>query len=369
MKILHMTQLLGVGGLERLIQGLILQQKNCGHEVALLVYGDDQTWVPLFRELGITVITDYKKSSGYDWKLLKHVQQQAQSFDIIHTHDLNPAMYAAPLRILAMLGGTTFPRWVHTAHGMDHITKRPITTWYERIFTRASDAVVGVAAHVCNTYRRVIWLSQKKIHQIDNGIAVTSLPKRARPERWARLKELYGLHVQGPVWICVSRVVPLKDQGLILTAAQDLPQSTFLLVGPSGDDHYWQELKAKCPSNVAMLGSQDNISELLSLADFYVSPSHHEGIPLAVLEAGAQGVPAVLSDIPGHKHLQQGNHPMALFFAKGSVGEFVQVARKLEADSTLAAELAQQFQTVVKSHYSQERMARDYQRVYEQVLA
>lgn len=368
MKILHITQLLGVGGLERLIQGLILQQKNNGHKVALLVYGDDQTWVPRFRSLGIEVITEYKKRPGYDWGLLPYLGKTSRNFDIVHTHDLNPAMYVAPLRVLSLLKLISFPRWVHTAHGMDHLSKRPITTWYERIFTRASDAVVGVATHVCTTYRKVIWLSKSKIHQIDNGISIETLTRPERQERWARLKKLYDVTVQGPVWICVSRVVPLKDQALLLAAAKELPDSTFLLVGPSGDDLYWQELKKNCPPNVAMLGGQDNIVELLSLADFYVSPSHHEGIPLAVLEAGAQGLPAALSDIPGHKQLQQGDEPIALFFSKGSSGEFVRAAKTLQSTPELAGQIARQFFYVVRRHYSQERMAQDYQHVYQQVL-
>jgi len=368
MKILHITQLLGVGGLERLIQSLILQQMKSGHQVALLVYGDDQTWVPRFRALGIEVFNDYVKKNGYDWELLQVVRARAQHFDVIHSHDLNPAMYLGPLRALATLGVLTFPQWVHTAHGMDHITKRPITTWYERLFTRFSDGVVGVAAHICTTYREKIWLSKKRIHQIDNGIALEAREPLAVAERTERLRTNFGVVARGPVWICVSRVVPLKDQGLVLAAARELPQTTFLLVGPSGDDAYWSELQKNCPPNVTFLGGQDNIPELLSLSDYYVSPSHHEGIPLAVLEAAAQGLPAALSDIPGHRALQNGERPIALYFKKGSVSELVNAVRNIEQSAELGRDLAHQFRSIVRTHYSQERMARDYERVYRLVL-
>ncbi len=367
MKILHITQLLGVGGLERLIQGLMLEQKKSGHQVALLVYGDDQTWVPRFRSLGLEVFNDYKKTDGYDKKLLGIIRDRARSFDIIHTHDLNPAMYVGPLRALSALGIFRFPRWVHTAHGMDHISKRPITTWYERIFTRFSDGVVGVASHICATYHDKIWLSKKRIHQIDNGILLNAKEKPSRSERMDQLKSKYGVTAEGSVWICVSRVVPLKDQRLILAAARELPRSTFLLVGPSGDEVYWNELKKECPANVIFLGGQDDVPELLSLADFYLSPSHHEGIPLAVLEAAAHSLPAVLSGIPGHRNLQRAERPIALFFKTGSVADCVAMVTQIERDPPQAQRLAQEFNSVVRAHYSQERMATDYERVYRQV--
>lgn len=367
MKILHITQLLGVGGLERLIQSLMIQQMKSGHQVALLVYGEDQTWVERFRSLGLEVINDYSKKNGYDWHLLQVIQEKARHFDVVHSHDLNPAMYVGPLRALSALGAVTFPRWIHTAHGMDHIAKRPITLWYERIFTRFSDGVIGVADHICSTYREKIWLSKNKVHQIDNGIALDTHARPSHAQRQEKLQARYGVKTSGPVWICVSRVVPLKDQGLILEAARELPQSTFLLVGPSGDEAYWNELQRRCPSNVIFLGGQDNIPELLSLSDYYISPSHHEGIPLAVLEAAAHGLPAVLSSIPGHRNLQKAQRPIALFFEKGSVTELVSAVKQLEQNTEQAQSLAKEFRTVVQANYSQERMAADYQRIYLQV--
>lgn len=369
MKILHITQLLGVGGLERLVQSLILEQLKSGHQVALLVYGEDQTWVPHFRSLGIEVLNGYQKKAGYDRALLRVIWEKAQSYDVIHSHDLNPAMYVGPLRALAAIGLLRFPQWVHTAHGMEHLTRRPVTAWYERIFTRFSDAAIGVAEHICDTYQKKIWLRRRKIHQIDNGIALTALPRPERSERLAKLNELFGVRATGPVWICVSRVVPLKDQGLLLTVARSLPDSTFLLVGPSGDETYWNELQEKCPTNVVFLGSQNDIPLLLSLSDFYVSPSRHEGIPLAVLEAGASRLPAVLSDIHGHKTLQRSNAPIARYFKTGDAADLVSAIQELEADSTKSHSYADNFYSVVRSHYSQERMAADYLRIYQQVLA
>lgn len=368
MKILHVTQLLGVGGLERLIQGLIQQQLKSGHQVALLVYGDDQTWVPHFRSLGIDVINGYQKKAGYDRALLRHILENAQGHDVIHSHDLNPAMYLGPLRTGAALGFFRFPRWVHTAHGMDHITRRPVTAWYERFFTRMSDAVVGVASHVCDTYREKLWLRRSMIHQIDNGIALEARPRPERSVRLSELKEHFAVTATGPVWICVSRVVPLKDQGLVLRVARRFPESTFLLAGPSGDEAYWQELQQDCPPNVVFLGSQNDIPLLLSLCDFYVSPSRHEGIPLAVLEAGASGLPSVLSDIHGHKTLQRSDAPIACFFKTGDETELARAIAALEADPAAGQRYAENFQAVVKDYYSQERMAAQYLRVYQQVL-
>ncbi|MCV5263984.1 glycosyltransferase, partial [Escherichia coli] len=55
--------------------------------------------------------------------------------------------------------------------------------------------------------------------------------------------------------------------------------------------------------SVRVLGWKDNVHDLLRGYDVFVLPSLWEGMPLAILEAQASGLPCIVSDIPGNNHL------------------------------------------------------------------
>lgn len=74
------------------------------------------------------------------------------------------------------------------------------------------------------------------------------------------------------------------------------PDSVLLLVG--GGDNY--KIKEKCKKlgiedKVYFLGIRSDVSELLQAADVFVFPSIYEGLPGALLEAQASGMPCVIS--------------------------------------------------------------------------
>src|SRR5690606_37134960 len=118
-------------------------------------------------------------------------------------------------------------------------------------------------------------------------------------------------------------VEPLKDQKIVLKAFGQLPDQQLLLIGASGDFNYWNELQHSLPKYVRMPGGKENVAEILAAADFFVSASHHEGIPIAVLEAAAAGVPSLLSDIPRHRILatekMETKGTLATFFLPGNL--------------------------------------------------
>lgn len=362
-----MTQFLGVGGLEKLLLSLMLEQKSQGHEPALMVYGEDQSWVEYFRSQGLRVINDYHKAPGYDWGVANFIADHWLNFDVIHSHDLNPAMYLAPLQLLRRWTGRKSPPWIHTAHGMDHIKQRPRTALYERFFTNQADYIVGVAGHVCETYQRQLGARVEKLRLIENGIALpTRLEKNsARP----LLTRILGTTPKGKVWMCVSRVVPLKDQLTLLQAARLVPEASVIVVGPSGDEAYWQELQKTRPENAFLIGGHNNVSELLQEADYFVSASRHEGIPLAVLEAGAHQLPCVLSDIQGHRTLQKNENAIAAFFPVGDVAALASTMQAVMRSQTLAQELSTNLVATVKASFSARRMCDEYFALYQAARA
>jgi glycosyltransferase involved in cell wall biosynthesis len=62
---------------------------------------------------------------------------------------------------------------------------------------------------------------------------------------------------------------------------------------------------ATCAWQVHFLGYRKDVPDLLRQIDCVLLPSKREGMPNAVLEANASGVPVLASDIPAHRNLLQ----------------------------------------------------------------
>ena len=341
------------------------EQKRQGHDVELMVYDFEQGWVEHFKEQGLIVRHAYQKKTGYDRELISQIDQYLLGADVVHTHDVNPKMYLAPLLMMNKIKGKKNPRFVHTAHGMDHIHSRPVTQWYERITSVVVDAVVGVSRPVCDAYIQKLHVPERKVHLIENGTPVPEIEKYIKLECRRALVERFKLDPNHFIAVAVARVVPLKDQKLLIDAFRTLPNATLLLVGPSGDEHYWQELTQSLPSNVVMAGGQSDIDRILAGADIFVSASHHEGIPVSVLEAGAMQLPCLLSSIPGHETLQsKSNKKIAHYFPVADKEKFVQSFKDLQTHEGQRAEIALNLKELVQQHYSARTMCDQYLRLY-----
>jgi len=365
MKIRHLTQFLGIGGLERVLFILMQEQKRQGHDVELMVYDYEQGWVEHFKKQGLTVRHAYLKKAGYDRQLISQIDKYLHGADVVHTHDVNPKMYLAPLFLMNKIKGKKNPRFVHTAHGMDHIHSRPVTQWYERMTSVVVDAVVGVSRPVCDAYIQKLNVPERKVHLIENGTPLPESDQYSKIECHRQLVERFKLDPNHFIAIAVARVVPLKDQKLLVDAFRSLSNATLLLVGPSGDDQYWQELERNKPANVIMAGGQSDIDRILAGADIFVSASHHEGIPVSVLEAGAMQLPCLLSSIPGHETLQtKSTKSIARFFPVTDKEKFIQSFTELQTHTSLRDEIALNLKELVQKHYSARIMCDKYLSLY-----
>lgn len=113
------------------------------------------------------------------------------------------------------------------------------------------------------------------------------------------------------VLLCVGRI-SVRKQPLLLVktfAAMHSQYSNIHLVFVGTGDLLIEVKEiTKRMENVHVLGyvSDEMRTNLLSAADAFISLSCYEGLPLAVLEAGAAGLPLVLSDIPAHRWIVDG---------------------------------------------------------------
>jgi glycosyltransferase involved in cell wall biosynthesis len=113
----------------------------------------------------------------------------------------------------------------------------------------------------------------------------------------------------------VGRVVPLKDlETFILacrTLADELPEATFHVVGPTDHDRAYYEKCAELARRCGLNGRLDFAGEMptrrcYELLDVVVLTSLSEGQPLVLLEAMSAGRPVVTTDVGGCRELVEG---------------------------------------------------------------
>ena len=160
--------------------------------------------------------------------------------------------------------------------------------------------------------------------------------------------------------LALGRVVRAKNYPRLVRASrkvlQKFPDSLFVLVGDGNQMSAVKKEIANCGvgDSWMLLGARANIPEILPAADIFVQSSDWEGLPVAVLEAMACGIPVVATDAGGTPEIIQ----------EGKTGKLVPTGGGDEALSLALVELlehpdtAKQFGQVgfelVQSKYNQE---------------
>jgi glycosyltransferase involved in cell wall biosynthesis len=112
--------------------------------------------------------------------------------------------------------------------------------------------------------------------------------------------------------IHVGSLQSAKNHERLLAIFRELrarvPDLYLLLVGRDEDTGVaTRELVGRlgCAEHVLFLGERTDVAPLLRSADLMIFPSRREGLPGAVLEASAAGLPVLASDLPGIREISE----------------------------------------------------------------
>ncbi|QCJ00453.1 glycosyltransferase family 4 protein [Agrobacterium larrymoorei] len=213
--------------------------------------------------------------------------------DIVHIHAVGPSLVAPLARVLRL-------KVVVTHHGYDYdrekwgsVEKR-ILRLGEWAGMRFSHARIAIAKHIADRMQDDF---SKTVHFIPNGVKVDtkSLDDDVLNE--------FGL-TKGRYVLLVARLVAEKRQTDLIEAFSraGLGNTKLVLVGGGdADSTYADDLheRAKANAQVVLTGPQQGrrLASLFANAGLFVLPSSHEGMPIALLEAMAYGLPVLASDI------------------------------------------------------------------------
>ena len=232
-----------------------------------------------------------------------------ERFDVVHTHTPKAGLLG-PLS--ARLAGV--PCVVHTVHGLRFHANMPVL---RRLPFIVAEAATGrLVEHLLFQSHedmkggaRLLIAPAAKIQDEGYGSDVQHFdPVRVPPECRLALRRDWDFPADGFVVGMVGRLVREKGYEEFLAAAHALSlrwtNVRFLVIGPvERDQRDGLDIEALCPpalrSRLRWLGMRLDMPELYTAMDLFVLPSHREGIPRALMEASAMGLPVVASDIRG----------------------------------------------------------------------
>ncbi len=281
--------------------------------------------------------------------------------DIVHIHAIGPSIFAPFARLLGL-------RVVVTHHGFDYNREkwkrldRLVLKFGEWMGMRFANARIAVAKDIAQLMKRRYHFP---VTFVPNGVAVD--PREADDAVLAR----FGLAPKAYI-ACIGRLVPEKRQTDLIEAFAGLGlENVKLAIVGSGDpsSDYVRRLTkmAQETPGVVMTGQQmgGNLAGLFANASLFVLPSSHEGMPIALLEALAFGVPVLASDIEANLGLGLGPEN---YFPLGDTQALTAAMRASLKDAGRAREAEKAVDGVAR-RYSWDSIGEETRAVYDALLA
>ena len=251
----------------------------------------------------------FKPGNIKAYKELKKVIDEG-NYDIIHCHTPVGAMLT---RLAAQDARKKGSKVFYTAHGFHFYKGAPLINWLayypvEKYLARKTDVLITINKEDYNRAKKS-FKAGKIIYVPGVGIDINKFSKRIGNREEKRAE--FGFKHDDFVLLSVGELITRKNHAVVLDAlgalkkAGKLDNIQYVICGRGVLD---AELKDKAASlgisnHVHFLGYRNDVSEICNAADIFVFMSLQEGLPVALMEAMACGLPAICSNIRGNTDL------------------------------------------------------------------
>ena len=337
----------------------------------------EEQWVPRLQDEGICAFfaADWEEAHPYRsflkaWRgILRYLA--GQSVHLIHSHcqfgDVAALLVALPLHAQALL---------RTVHNEREWPKRPgrrmfLTNILYPLFFRLE---IGISRKVTDNleHRLIARLLRRKSFCIYNAVNLerfSSPPDRNIRE--CKRKEL-GLSTEAPVVGTIGRLSLQKGYSTFVKAASlvltEMPSVHFLIIGEGELEDELKKLATRLgvAHAVHFTGPRQDIEDLLTTMDLFVSSSLWEGLPTVILESMAAQIPIVATDVSGTREIVQ-DGVTGLLVPPGDPHSLAYAIIRILREREQAMAMTEQAYRLVQD-FSIVQVARCYMEVYQRLL-
>lgn len=349
--VLHFITGLPIGGAEKVLLDLCANLDKGTIKNHVIGLNDEKDFTDDFRDIGVQVENlNMTKSPKSLMKTASYINKyiDEHNIQIIHTHMFHPLIFA-------LISKLKHPKLkvVFTSHNVDIGSKlREVITYVLKPF-RDTDIVFSKDM-ITSMYK-------KDTVVIPNGIDIAPYQKEVEKNEKFTFISIGVLRHQKNQLFLPSTAAYLKEKGV--------ENFEIAIVGgadASGDmrEEIADEIKKHGVENeINMMGARRDIPELLQKSHCFVMPSHFEGLPIALLEAGAAGLSVVSTPV--------GAIPSVVDAESGYLAEldkFSEAMLEVVKNPTEAQKRAKNLQKKIGEAFSIKSMADSHEDIYKRLI-
>jgi glycosyltransferase involved in cell wall biosynthesis len=148
------------------------------------------------------------------WRLARRLRRER--IDVLHTHEFAMNVFGGAAAILAGV------RALSTLHGKHWIADRRRRALAYRVLRRAGIPIVAVSENLAGFVSSKIGVPRDRLILVHNGIA---LPVVEAASSRAEARAVLGIPPDGPLFVAVGNLYPVKDHATLLRAVARLPRA------------------------------------------------------------------------------------------------------------------------------------------------
>lgn len=277
------------------------------------------------------------------YKELKHIIDEGE-YDIINCHTPVGAMLTRLAAKQARKQGT---KVFYTAHGFHFYKGAPAINWIlyypvEKWLSRYTDVLITINKE---DYERAKTFKAGKVCYVP-GVGIDLKKFNAGYVNKEQKRKEIGVSADDFVLLSVGELIPRKNHEVVIRALSVLKRLDklnhieYVICGRGAYEADLRKLAEELDvaDHVHFLGYRNDISEICNCADLFVFMSHQEGLPVALMEAMACGLPAVCSNIRGNTDLIEDG--VTGLLANNTPEEVAQSISKMKSDTALRNRVA-----------------------------
>jgi glycosyltransferase involved in cell wall biosynthesis len=298
----HILPFQGIGGVEIATLRLVEATRDDFHHVAFCLQ-EAPALERTFHQAGVETASYIApepsarhglRYTGESRRLARQIRLSGA--DIVHFADVKAAYHTS---LAALLAGVRRLCQVRSSNPVLEIRYRLCLLPVQSFIFVSREALQTFAVSVTESRARVIY----------DAVAIP--PGNPADGNSATRRE-FGIPESVAVVGVLARVTPAKDYFTLAKAAVEVlarfPETRFLIVGDNSQvdlnrAHYEEVLlrlnQFGISSSFIFTGHRDDVQRLVSAMDVVVLPTHHEGLPLSILESMALAKPVIATAVGG----------------------------------------------------------------------